>query len=106
MKFNEWWSKYVEVLELTGSGKVQLTIRELKDWCSDAYNDGVKEGFRRGGVINSAQVESLVEGSKQAQVARSDTTQGGGSQTPTPVAPKPVPCQGGCPVRCAGCPRA
>lgn len=106
MKFNEWWSKFVKSLCLSENGKIQLFIRELKDLCSEAYNDGIAEGLRRGGVINSAQVESPVEGSKQAQVARSDTTQGGGSQEASTEAPKTVPCQGGCPVRCEGCPRA
>ncbi len=48
----------------------------------------------------------VTEGLRMAQVARSDTTQGGGSQAASTEAPKPVPCQGGCPVRCAGCPRA
>jgi hypothetical protein len=72
MKFSEWWSKYVPVLELTGSGKVQLTIRELKDWCSDAYNDGVAEGCKR------------------ALEERSDTSQGGGSQAASTAALKPI----------------
>jgi hypothetical protein len=72
MKFSEWWSKYVEVLELNGSGQVRLTIRELKDWCSDAYNDGIAEGLRR------------------AQVASNSPAQGGGSQETSADALKPI----------------
>ena len=83
MKFSEWWCKYVEVLEVAGSGKVQLSVRELKDWCSDAYNDGVTEGLRR------------------AKVALSDTRQGGGSQVVQPGAPRcAFPCHGYEPCKC------
>ncbi len=72
MKFSEWWDKYDVLFKELGLTELQICVRDLKTWCSDAYNDGVTEGLR------------------QAQVARSDPTQGGGSQTP---------CQG--PQSCA-----
>ncbi len=68
MKFSEWWDT---------SGKLSedsLRYRELKAWASLAFEAGVTEG------------------SKQAQVERSDTTQGGGSQTPAPVASNVKAC--------------
>lgn len=62
MKFNEWWDTEGKLPEDT------LGYRELKAWASLAFEAGVKEGLRR------------------AVEERSDTTQGGGSQTPAPVA--------------------
>jgi hypothetical protein len=60
MNFDEWWEKNTRSF-LHNEGIAKMTARA-------GWEAGVTEGLRR------------------AQVARSDTTQGGGSQTPAPVA--------------------
>lgn len=65
MTFTEWWD-----LHAGKSLKADGTYRwiDVSRWAASAYNDGVKEGLRR------------------TQVASKAPSQGGGSQTPAPVA--------------------
>ena len=85
MRFTDWWR-----LRYGESSRPNSTYleRDLKQWACLAWIQGFEEGRKR------------------AVEERSDTSQGGGSQEATTKAQKPVPCQGGCPTLCAGCPRA
>ena len=85
MRFTDWWR-----LRYGESSRPDSTYleRDLKQWACLAWIQGFEEGRKR------------------AVEERTDTSLGGGSQEAPTKAQKPVPCQGGCPTLCAGCPRA